>query len=611
VLIENKPSTVKTLSRALKIFSVKDRKKIAFVVCIQVFFATLDLVGVALVGVLGALSITGVQGRAPGDKVSMVIRTLGVENLSLQSQATLIGLLAGFFLILKTVLSVFFIRKTVFFLSRRSASISDELIRKVLSQPLVKLQNRSRQQTLYAVTVGVDSITMGIVNTLILILSDLSLLTILAFGLFVVDPIVASGTFFIFLSVAFVLHRLTQVKASRLGKDFRIQSIASSEKIIEVLNSYREILVRNRRSYYATELGKIRFSLADISAERAFMPNVSKYVIEITIVLGSLLIAGVQFAMNDAAHAIAVLTVFMAASSRISPAVLRLQQGVIAIISNLGSAEPSLVLLEDLKDNLNTHSAAPRFSTEHIGFQSDIKLAGISVCYPGSSTPAVKNVSLQIPSGKIVSFVGPSGAGKTTLIDLTLGVITPDQGSIMISGLDPLSAINKWPGAIGYVPQDVMISNGTIKQNVILGFPEDEVSDEIIWDSLRTAQLDEFVKGLPSGIETNVGDRGAFLSGGQRQRLGIARAMLTKPKILVLDEATSSLDGSTEANINNSLHALSPDVTILMIAHRLSTVRESDLVVYLDGGKVIASGSFTQIRESVPDFDQQAKLMGL
>lgn len=605
------PSTLKTLSRAIKIFSVKDRQKIAFVVCIQVFFAMLDLAGVALVGVLGALSITGVQGRTPGDKVSMVIRTLGIENFSLQSQATLIGLLAGFFLILKTVLSVFFIRKTVFFLSRRSASISDELIRKVLSQPLVNLQNRSRQQTLYAVTVGVDSITMGIVNTLILILSDLSLLTILAFGLFVVDPLVASGTFLIFLSVAFVLHRLTQVKASRLGKDFRIQSIASSEKIIEVLNSYREILVRNRRSYYAAELGKIRFLLADISAERAFMPNVSKYVIEITIVLGSLLIAGVQFAMHDAAHAIAVLTVFMAASSRISPAVLRLQQGVIAINSNLGSAEPSLVLLEDLEDSLNSQSAAPRFSTQHIGFQSDIELVGISVCYPGSSTPAVKNVSLQIPSGKIVSFVGPSGAGKSTLVDLTLGVITPDHGSIMISGLDPLSAINKWPGAIGYVPQDVMISNGTIKQNVILGFPENEVSDELIWDSLKTAQLDEFVKGLPRGIDSKVGDRGAFLSGGQRQRLGIARAMLTKPKILVLDEATSSLDGSTEANINNSLHALSPDVTILMIAHRLSTVRESDLVVYLDGGKIIASGSFTQVRDSVPDFDQQAKLMGL
>ncbi len=599
------------IARSVRILSSSDRKKIIAVVAIQISFGLLDLAGVALVGILGALAITGVQARDPGDRVSIVLQFLHLDDNALQYQATIIGLLAAGLLIAKTFFSVIFIRKTIFFLSRRSAAISANLISRVLAQPLVKVQSKSMQQTLYAVTSGVNSIAMNVLGTTVAIISDTSLLVILAAGLFIVDPIVALSTFIVFAAIAFILYRLMQVRAIRLGEEQRFLEIESSEKILEVLNSYREIVVRNRRSFYSRELGRIRYKLADVIAERAFMPNISKYVIEITVVLGSLGIAALQFAVNDAARAFAVLAVFMAASTRISPAILRLQQGAVSIKSSIGSAGPTLDLIEELEELSSGSEKVDDLNFDHVGFTGEIELQNITLTYPTKRLPAVKDISLKIKQGQVVSFVGPSGAGKTTVIDVILGVLNPDSGNVQIQGYPPLSAIKLWPGAIGYVPQDVMISNGTIRQNVCLGYSLGAVEEDDIWQALEVAQLAAFIRELPEGLDTPVGDRGTKLSGGQRQRLGIARAMFTKPKLLVLDEATSSLDGTTEASISEAVHNLKGGVTIVMIAHRLSTVKESDVIYYLAKGKLEMAGTFDELRKNIPEFDKQAQLMGM
>jgi len=599
------------VARSFRILSVTDRKKLFSVVLIQVFFGLLDLAGVALVGVLGALTVNGVQSRSPGNRVSEFLRLLNIDQLSLREQATVIGLLAATLLITKTILSVLFVRKTMFFLARRSAHISSDLISRVLAQPLIKIQSRSMQQTLYTVTAGVDAVVLGVLSSIILVISDLSLLVILGIGLFLVDPGVAISTLIVFSCIVYTLYRVLQVRAVKLGELDRSLSIESSEKTLEVLNSYREIVVRNRRNYYAREIGGIRFKLADVTAERSFMPNISKYVIEITIVIGSLAIAGIQFAINDASRAIAVLSVFIAASTRISPAVLRLQQTAVGIKSNIGSAAPTLDLIDEVKNLGGSNENVDELNFIHSGFESDIELDKVSLTYPSKKSPAINSISLEIKSGQVASFVGQSGAGKTTLIDVILGVLEPDSGNVKIHGRRPLDAIREWPGAIGYVPQDVMVSNGTIKENVCLGYPVDRVPDEEIWKALQVAQLYDFVKSLPDQLSTHVGDRGAKLSGGQRQRLGIARAMFTKPKLLVLDEATSSLDGVTEADITDAVNNLKGGVTIIIIAHRLSTVRESDVIHYLSNGFLTKSGTFEELKAAVPDFAKQAKLMGL
>ena len=218
---------------------------------------------------------------------------------------------------------------------------------------------------------------------------------------------------------------------------------------------------------------------------------------------------------------------------------------------------------------------------------------------------------MKVSHGSIVAIVGPSGAGKTTLVDLILGVLEPESGTIQISAMKPQLVSQKWPGAIAYVPQNTFISQGTIRDNIALGYSTEIVSDEWILSSLKIADLEELVMSLPKKIDTDIGEQGSKLSGGQRQRLGIARALFTSPKLLVLDEATSSLDSLTELNISDAISNLSGSTTVLIVAHRLSTVQKADQVIYIEKGEIKATGTFEDVRNSVPDFDRQAKLMGL
>jgi ABC-type multidrug transport system fused ATPase/permease subunit len=341
------------------------------------------------------------------------------------------------------------------------------------------------------------------------------------------------------------------------------------------------------------------------------MPYLSKYIIESTVIVGALLIGAYQFIYEDTAQAVATIAIFLAAGTRIAPAILRVQQSSLQIRSSMGAATPTLELIEVLGVSPLERAAHTDLALDHVGFEPTISAKDLLLTYPSGIKPAIEGVSLDIPVGTSVAVVGPSGAGKTTLIDVLLGVLVPDMGSIKISGQSPSMAVRKWPGAIAYVPQDVAIVSGTIRENVALGYPIDLATDEIVQNAIKIAQLEDFISKLPEGIDTQVGERGAKLSGGQRQRLGIARAMFTAPKLLVLDEATSALDGGTEASISKSIDSLRGQTTVILIAHRLSTVRGADQVVYMADGKVVATGKFDFVRNAVPDFDHQAKLMGL
>ena len=599
------------IGRSLRVLSHNDQRKIVVVVILQIFMGILDLLGVVAIGLLGALSITSLQSAEPLERVTWALRFLHISNASLQIQILVLGAGALLFLVGRTILSIYFTRKVLFFLSRRGAKISSNLVSRLLSQSLLKVQERSTQETLFAVTTGVGVITLGVLAAGIVLISDVSLLAVLMVGLFVIDPVTAFATFAVFVLVGILLYRNMHERASSFGITSSELNIKSSEKIVEVFGSYRESVVRNRREFYAREIGNIRLVLADISAEISFMPYVSKYVIETTVIIGALLLGGVQFMLQDAAHAVATLAIFLAAGTRMAPAVLRIQQGSITILTAIGQANPTLDLIDSLEGVPLVEESNDEIDFEHQGFNAEVEITDISLTYPKKDVKAISNVTLRIPRGSSVALVGPTGAGKTTLVDVLLGVFKPDEGSVLISTLSPLQAISKWPGAISYVPQDVMIAAGSIRENVALGYPSELATDELVMSALKIAQLDEFVAQLPMGAETQVGERGTKISGGQRQRLGIARAMFTKPHLLVLDEATSALDGTTEAGISEAIYALRGSTTVVMIAHRLSTVRDADIVVYMSEGKVLATGSFEQVRASVPDFDQQAKVMGL
>ena len=599
----------KTTRRALRIFSKADRRKIRIITIVQIFLGILDLAGVAIIGILGALAISGIQSRAAGDRVQQILELLYIDGFTFQIQVAILGGLSAGTLVLRTILSVIFTRRILFFLSRKSAHISSNLVSRLFSQNLLEVQSKTSQEVLYAILAGVNTISLGIIGTLVTLATDLSLFMLMTMGLFIVDPLMAIGTFTIFGIAAFILYQLMNKRALEIGIQAAELSVKSNEMILEVLNSYREAIVRDRRSFYVAQIQRDRMTMANNSAEMAFMPNISKYVLESVVIFGSLVIAAIQFLTQDAIRAVAVLAVFLAAGTRIAPAVLRLQQAAIQIKSSLGSAIPTLDLIESLENYSPQPDETNECEFSYPNFIPQIEISNLNFCYPNSELDTISEVSLIIPEGSSVAFVGPSGAGKTTLIDLVLGLLEPKSGKVTLSGIDPIQAIKTWPGAISYVPQDVIIINGTIRDNVTLGFPKESQRDFEIIRSLKIAQLWSFVESLPNGLDTQVGERGSKMSGGQRQRLGIARALFTNPKLLVLDEATSSLDGMTELGISKAVEALSGEVTVIIIAHRLTTVRNVDKVVYLDKGKIVSTGSFDFVRSQVPDFDAQAKLI--
>jgi ABC-type multidrug transport system fused ATPase/permease subunit len=598
-------------SRTLALLSGADKAKLATMMVIQIFLGVLDLLGVGILGILGALSINGIQSNQTSQSITDALRILNIETLLFQDQVAILALLASLLLICRTLLSIYLNRKVLYFLSRRGALISSQLIGKLLSQSLTQIQGKQSQESLYAVTNGVTYLTLGLLGTTATLFADASLLLILFLGLFVIDSILALSTLTFFGFVGFWLYIIMHKKSQHLGEEEAKFSIISNQRILEVLGAFRETIVRNRRAYYSEEIGKTRLSYADTMAELAFMPLVSKYVIESALIIGGLGISAIQFTLLDAEQAVGTLAVFLAAGTRIAPAVLRLQQSGIQIKRSIGTSKTTLDLIDELKDIPILDEPSPEIDFLYEGFIPEISLNHVSFTFPGSRDEVISNVDLTIEAGEVVAIVGASGAGKTTLVDLMLGVLKPSRGSVMISKLPVTEAVKKWAGAISYVPQDVLIVNGTIESNVKLGYPISLGGKGILDECLEISQLGELVQSLPNKTLAEVGDKGTSLSGGQRQRLGIARALFTKPRLLVLDEATSALDGETEANLSLAINSLRGRVTLILIAHRLSTVRSADKVVYIEGGKILSVGTFDQVRLDCEGFDRQASQMGL
>lgn len=600
-----------SLYSCLKVLPPKDRSRIMLVAVSQALFGFLDLLGVAIIGLVGALSVNGIRSISPGSRIGRVLTLLNIDSFSLQMQVAILGGLAAIILLIRTASSIIFNRKILFFLSRKGAMISADLTRKWFNQPLTGVERLTTQETLFALTFGVQTITLGVISTLVVLLSDVTLLTFLLVGLFLVDAITASITLVLFSGIGLILYILSSKKIVRLSRLHTDLSLEGNEKILQAINSFREATVGNRRGYYSEIIGANRFRISDLSAEISFIPNISKYVIEGSVIIGAILIAGLQFLLKDSTHAVATLAVFIVAGSRIAPAFMRIQQGAIQIRSSLGGALPTLRMIELVSNTPAISTSHPIADFEHQGFAANLNVNEITFKYPNSDGFALNKISFDLNEGEFLAIVGPSGSGKSTLVDALLGVLEPASGKISISGLSPLESIQKWPGAIAYVPQAVKVFQGTVEENIMLGFPKSEENTCAAKQAVERAKLQDFIATLPLGMLTEVGEGGSRLSGGQQQRLGIARALFTNPKLLVLDEATSALDAITEALLSEALEKLRGEITIVMIAHRLSTVRNADKVIYIENGEIRAAGKFEELKAAVPDFDKQAEIMGL
>ena len=609
----SRPDTRSILLKSAKDLDRSTKLAIAIFASAQILLTFLDLIGVALLGLVGAISITGIQGGKSSQVVSYALEFFQITNFSFQGQVAILAILATIVLFIRTILSIYFSRKSLFFFARKSAALSSRLTHSLLSRDLLFLRRRSSQETLFALSTGCNLLYVGLLANAINLVSDVVLLIFLSFLGVIFQPIVAILLFILLVSSSLLLHFFLNKRARFLGESDAQFTIAANSKILESMSLYREIYVRDKSANFSGQIEVLRKRSAFTQAEIAFLPNISRYIVEITMLVGALTVSAAQFVLFDVATAVATLTLFLAAGSRLAPALLRVQQGSLGIRNALGGVSATLEFISEIDDiNIPRSNTIEPIANFGMGINPPrVEIRNLSFSYPGSDQLTLRSITLDIPEGKTVALVGPSAAGKTTLVDTILGVIPPSSGTVKISSYSPQEFIHTWPNAVSYVPQEVFVANASLRANVALGFSSIEISDQEIMRSLEDAQLVDLLEQLPNGLDSNLEENGARLSGGQRQRLGIARALFSQPSLIVFDEATSALDAETEYLIGESIKKLKTSSTMIIIAHRLSTAKNADIVCYMESGELLAMGTFEEVRRKIPQFDNQAKLMGL
>ena len=588
----------------------------------QISLGLLDLLGIALIGLVAAVAVTGISPYAglPG-WAQTILDVTGLDALTVSQLSVFIALAAVLVLVMKTVISAIMTRVITRFLAHRQADLSVALARTFLARPLTQVQRWTTAEATYALGQGASAATVALLGSAIIVASELFLFAIIGVSLFIYDPILTLTAAGFFAVIVLVVHRYLGRASARNADVIKDTSIDTLSVVSEALSTYRETTVLERRDLYVSRYDNIVSRYATASANTAFIQEAPKYVLEAALYVGALLLGVVQFITKDWSAAATTTALFLAAGSRVIPSLLRLQGAGITIRNATVMAQPTFFMFDSLdrpRDRGSDEGAEvisrrlhESVDSGYPDFAGDVEVREATLTFSDAKTPVIDHVSFFAPSGESVALVGSTGAGKSTLADLVLGVLTPDDGEILIGGLAPREAIHRWPGAIAYVPQNVALVAGTVKQNVALGVPSDAIRDELVWEALRRAHLADFLTDHREGLDTWIGERGFKLSGGQRQRLGIARALYTRPRMIVMDEATSALDARTERDITATIDEISGEVTTIVIAHRLATVRHCELMLYLHQGRLIASGTFDEVRGSVPEFDKQAQLLGL
>jgi len=598
---------------ALKLLSSRDRKWLAVMASLQALIGLLDLVGIVFLGALSSVVLNGLSSRSYGDRLGQFLALLKIENNDFNFQILFLASVAIGAIFSRILLSVYLSRRILTFLSIRSANVSRRLFQKMLEEGLDFIKRRTALNSQFAINRGVDLIMVGCLGILMTLLADALSLAFILFGLLVIDPKFALALVLAFSSLGTLLHVVLRKKTERVARDKTTFEIASNQKVQDTLLTFREVHVRNQQSLAIREFSELRLKSAKAIADSMFLPSVPKFVFESTVIVAAVFMGLFQFFANDVFRAISTLTIFLAAGTRVAPGMLRIQQGFMALKSNLGQTSPTLEILTELKinnlDSLNIRAKTPRISPAKSNAKNLISFENVN--YERSTSPRflLKDLTFFVRKGEFVSLTGRSGSGKSTIIDLMLGLLEPTTGKISIRGLSPRLAISEFQHEISYIPQDVHIFPGTVRENIQVGMGDQEMPDSKIWKVLSQVQLEKHVKSMSQGLDSQLGEFGNVLSGGQRQRIGIARALLSSPKILVMDESTSALDSETEKSILEVLKNLQPRLTIVAIAHRLSTLANSDRIIYVTEGRIEAQGTFREVLKNHAGFSRQIKTL--
>ncbi len=580
----------------------------------SVLLSTLDALALgALALVVGPLASGG----------TLTVPATDITLAGTQLVLVLVGVCA--LIVLKGALSVF----TYYAATRRFANfereIGNTLLAAYFAAPWTERLRRNSSDLVRVADVGVSNTMNGYVLPYVSLVGEASTFIVVLLVLLVVQPLTALSAITYLGLVGAFLYLWVSKRAVRAGRDNLQHSHAIARLLTETVAALKEVTLRNKSAEISEVANGMRVKAAQARADIQFLSLLPRYVLEAALVVGFLIVGGVGYLTGGTTQATASIAVFALAGFRLLPSLQRFQnilsqcqathpqaRQIIDDIRTFGVADSSHPTRPEVSEVTTPNGQRPPVAAR----PGQLRFRDVSFSYPGSvgddgqPDEAVSGLDFTIAPGATVAFVGPSGAGKSTVVDLLLGLMPPTRGTVELDGT-PLTELDRsWRDRAGYVPQDVAVFDGTVGQNVALTW-RDDYDRERVWRTLAVAQLDGIVRDRAGGLDGRVGDRGMSLSGGQRQRLGIARALYNDPTILVMDEATSALDNVTEAAISDAIMAMRHERTVILVAHRLSTVRHVDEIFFLDGGRLRARGTFDELVRTVPDFAAQAALAGM
>lgn len=499
------------------------------------------------------------------------------------------------------------------FATRRFAeyelSLGLRLFDAYIKAPWVDRLSRTTSQLVRMADVGVAAANAGLIIPLIQIPPLIISVALILGSLLVIEPLTAVICVVYFGLIALLMSKLLTKRAVEAGRVNRDYSFKVASLMTDMVGALKEVTLRDKLDEVAFVVRENRRHAARARSNIQFLASVPRFIMDSALIGGFLLVGTFAYLhIGTMSGAISAVVLFAVAGMRLVPAMTAFQS-----MSNSLNANRAQVtaVLKDIYVSEAYQAAAEEIGKDPLLNEPRVlTLDDVSFTYPTSDHPAIKGVSLQVKMGSSIGLVGESGSGKSTLVDVLLGLLIPQSGTITVDSQSLTDVMAAWRSRVGYVPQDVSLFDGTIAQNVALTW-KGEIDTEQVISCLKRAQLWDVVQARPGGLNARVGERGMALSGGQRQRLGIARALYTDPYVLILDEATSALDTKTEANVAEAIQSLRGEVTLISIAHRLSTVREVDELFYLEDGRIIAQGSFDEVVQTVPKFREQATLAGL
>jgi ABC-type multidrug transport system fused ATPase/permease subunit len=524
----------------------------------------------------------------------------------------------GFMLLLSVLLLGVFLGKNLYlaclanyqyqFLRRKHVDFASRLFNLYLQAPYTFHLQRNSAEISLTLTSEVHKLFWNVLVPLMTLVSELTITTFLVILLVIVEPVsslIAVG----FLAIAlFVFSTLARKVTRRLGQIRQFHDGKVYQWVNQGVGGIKETKILGKEQFFVNTFSDHKSQSENATVTLELIRQYSQLYIETIVIAAVLLIVIVTLLQGRALQAVLpTLSLFAIAALRIMPsakriasttASIRFYHGVVNLISQ------DLVSLEKI---VKTDQRLFPVNDKTLNtFKDSIVLEKVSFSYPGADSPSINNISLSISRGSSVAFVGPSGAGKSTLVDIILGLLAPNEGQIRVDGQTIFDDLAGWQRQIGYIPQSIYLSDDTIRRNVAFGLTEEYIDNKKVWDALRAAQLESLVQKLDSGLNTIIGESGFRLSGGQRQRIGIARAIYHMPKVLVMDEATAALDNETEREFMKALEGLSKDTTLIMIAHRLSTVKNCDTIFFMKNGEIIKSGSYKYLLKTCLPFRRAA-----